>query len=71
MIQALIVGYAAFAALVIWILSRDPSAASNEEMADDLLAILDAAGSDRATLFDMSSGHATLFAATYPERSGR
>ena len=38
-------------------------------MADDLLAVLDAAGSERATLFDMSFGLlSVLFAATYPQR---
>lgn len=41
-----------------------------ESRADDLRAVLDAAGSDRAALFGFSEGGAisVLFAATYPER---
>jgi class 3 adenylate cyclase/pimeloyl-ACP methyl ester carboxylesterase len=41
-----------------------------ENRADDLRAVLDAAGSDRAALFGFSEGGAisVLFAATYPER---
>jgi class 3 adenylate cyclase len=47
----------------------DPGAATVEMHADDLLAVLDAAGSERATLFDMTHGPASvLFAATYPQR---
>jgi class 3 adenylate cyclase len=42
--------------------------ASMEEVSDDLLAILDAAGSDRATVFDMAPGTGAVFAATHPER---
>jgi class 3 adenylate cyclase/pimeloyl-ACP methyl ester carboxylesterase len=42
-----------------------------ESRADDLRAVLDAAGSDRAALFGLSEGGAisVLFAATYPERA--
>ena len=42
-----------------------------EARMDDLRAVLDAAGSERALLFGTSDGGAitTLFAATYPERS--
>lgn len=41
-----------------------------ESRADDLLAVLDAAGSDRAALFGYSEGGpiSTMFAATYPGR---
>jgi class 3 adenylate cyclase len=41
-----------------------------EEMMDDLTAVLDAAGSERAALLGVSEGGpaAMLFAATYPER---
>jgi pimeloyl-ACP methyl ester carboxylesterase/class 3 adenylate cyclase len=41
-----------------------------EDRADDLRAVLDAAGSDRAAIFGFSEGGAigVLFAATYPER---
>jgi class 3 adenylate cyclase/pimeloyl-ACP methyl ester carboxylesterase len=41
-----------------------------ESRADDLCAVLDAAGSDRAALFGFSEGGAisVLFAASYPER---
>ncbi len=42
-----------------------------EDRMDDLRAVLDAAGSDRAALFGLSEGGplAMLFAATYPERA--
>lgn len=42
-----------------------------EERMDDVRAVMDAAGSERATLFGHSEGGsmATLFAATYPERT--
>jgi class 3 adenylate cyclase len=42
-----------------------------EERADDVRAVLDAAGSGRAALFGVSEGGAmsALFAATYPERT--
>lgn len=41
-----------------------------EERVDDVRAVMDAAGSDRAAILGMSEGAATgmLFAATYPER---
>ncbi|NND01365.1 MAG: adenylate/guanylate cyclase domain-containing protein [Acidimicrobiia bacterium] len=44
-----------------------------EERMDDVRAVMDAAGSERATLFGHSEGGnmATLFAATYPERTER
>ncbi len=50
--------------------ASDPSSgtAAVEDESDDLLAILDAAGSDRVTVFDMQTGSGVLFAATYPER---
>jgi pimeloyl-ACP methyl ester carboxylesterase len=45
------------------------AAAGFESTADDLLAVLDAADSDRATIFDLDFGTAgVVFAATYPER---
>jgi pimeloyl-ACP methyl ester carboxylesterase len=42
-----------------------------EERMDDVRAVMDAAGSDRAALFGISEGGpmCSLFAATYPERS--
>ena len=42
-----------------------------EERMDDVRAVMDAAGSERAALFGISEGGAmcTLFAATYPERT--
>jgi class 3 adenylate cyclase len=40
-----------------------------ETYADDLHTVLDAAGSDRVTLFEMSAGpYSTLYAASHPER---
>src|SRR6476469_1373054 len=41
-----------------------------EERMDDVRAVMDAAGSERATLFGISEGGpmSVLFAATYPER---
>src|ERR671910_686055 len=44
-----------------------------EERMDDVRAVMDAAGSERATLFGISEGGplALLFAATYPERVER
>ena len=44
---------------------------SLEKRMDDVRAVMDAAGSERATLFGHSEGGnmATLFAATYPERT--
>lgn len=44
-------------------------AAGTESSADDLMAVLDAAGCDRVTIFDMTLGTTALtFAATHPER---
>jgi class 3 adenylate cyclase len=47
-----------------------PYVATLEERMEDVHAVLDAAGSERAALFGLSEGGAmsTLFAATYPER---
>jgi pimeloyl-ACP methyl ester carboxylesterase len=47
----------------------DLDASLPETLADDLLAVLDAVGSDRATVLDMSVGGAVFFGATYPERT--
>ncbi len=48
-----------------------PDGATLEERMDDARAVMDAAGSERATLFGMSEGSTMcmLFAATYPERT--
>lgn len=48
-----------------------PGAATLEERTDDLLAVMDAAGSERAAIFGISEGGsmAALFAATHPERT--
>ena len=47
----------------------DPAAVGAEVACDDLLCVLDAAGSERATIFDMNLGTApVLFAAMYPQR---
>ncbi len=47
-----------------------PAPASLEERMDDVRAVMDAAGSERAAIIGMSEGGpmAALFAATYPER---
>jgi class 3 adenylate cyclase len=47
------------------------SAATLEERMDDVRAVMDAAGSERAALFGMSEGATMcmLFAATYPQRT--
>ena len=44
-----------------------------EERMDDVLAVLDAVGSQRASIFGISEGGslAALFAATHPERTAR
>jgi len=47
---------------------HDPRAATIEQATDDLEAVVDAAGCDRATLFDWSYGRTTVFAASHPER---
>jgi class 3 adenylate cyclase len=50
---------------------RNASIATLEERMDDVRAVMDAAGSERAALFGMSEGGpmSLLFAATYPERT--
>jgi len=49
----------------------DSQLPTHEERMDDLRAVMDAAGSDRAAIFGFSEGGslATLFAATYPQRT--
>ena len=49
---------------------RVVGASSLEERMDDIRAVMDAVGSDRATLFGVSEGGpiSLLFAATYPNR---
>ena len=49
---------------------RDVGDSTLDERADDLRAVLDAAGSERAAVFGLSEGGALamLFAATYPDR---
>ncbi|MFD3191110.1 adenylate/guanylate cyclase domain-containing protein [Sedimentitalea sp. HM32M-2] len=49
---------------------RNVGAPTLEQRADDIRAVMDAAGSDKATLFGVSEGGnmTTVFAATYPER---
>ncbi len=47
----------------------DPGAATLEGWCDDVLAVLDAAGADRVTCFDMTVGvGGVVLAATYPDR---
>jgi pimeloyl-ACP methyl ester carboxylesterase len=50
---------------------RVPSIPTLEQRMDDLRAVMDAAGSDRATVLGISEGGpmCALFAATYPERT--
>ncbi len=50
---------------------RPTDAATLEERMDDIRAVMDAAGSDRAVIFGYSEGAnlALLFAATFPERT--
>jgi class 3 adenylate cyclase len=52
---------------------RVSDAPSLEQRMDDVRAVMDAVGSERATLFGISEGCAmsALFAATYPERASR
>jgi pimeloyl-ACP methyl ester carboxylesterase len=52
---------------------RVSDAPSLEQRMDDVRAVMDAVGSDRATLFGISEGCAmsALFAATYPDRASR
>src|SRR2546430_17612232 len=54
-------------------LSDRVRAATLEERMDDVRAVMDAVGSDRATLIGVSEGGpmAMLFASTYPERTAR
>jgi class 3 adenylate cyclase len=47
---------------------RDLRAANAEKFADDTLTVLDAAASDRASIFEVGAGTGLIFAATYPER---
>jgi len=49
----------------------DTQLPTHEERLDDLRAVMDAAGSERAAIFGFSEGGslATLFAATYPQRT--
>jgi class 3 adenylate cyclase len=47
---------------------RDGAAANAETYADDVGAVLDAAGSDRATSFEMNAAGMWIFAAMQPER---
>jgi pimeloyl-ACP methyl ester carboxylesterase len=49
---------------------RDVGIATLEERMDDVRAVMDAAGSERAALFGVSEGGSMslLFAATYPDR---
>ena len=49
----------------------DDKLPTHEERMDDLRAVMDACGSQRAAIFGFSEGGslATLFAATYPERT--
>jgi pimeloyl-ACP methyl ester carboxylesterase len=51
---------------------RPPGPATLEERSDDIRAVMDAAGSERAFVFGTSEGGsmACVFAATYPERTG-
>jgi pimeloyl-ACP methyl ester carboxylesterase len=50
---------------------RPPAPATLEERTDDIRAVMDAAGSERAFIFGTSEGGsmASVFAATYPERT--
>ena len=67
---------ASFARLILFdrrgtgLSDRELAAATLEDQMDDLLAVLDAAGSERPALLAMQQGGAMaiLFAATYPER---
>ncbi len=69
-------GLGAFARVIVFdkrgngLSDRVVGAPSLEERMDDIRAVMDAAGSTRATLFGVSEGGplSLLFAATYPER---
>ena len=54
-------------------LSDRPRNVTLEARMEDITAVMDATGSERATLFGVSSGASacSLFAATYPDRCGR
>ena len=68
---------AAFSRLILFdkrgtgLSDRDVGIATLEERMDDVRAVMDAAGSERAALFGVSEGGAMslLFAATYPQRA--
>jgi pimeloyl-ACP methyl ester carboxylesterase len=68
---------AAFSRLILFdkrgtgLSDRDVGIASLEERMDDVRAVMDAAGSERAALFGVSEGGpmSLLFAATYPQRA--
>jgi pimeloyl-ACP methyl ester carboxylesterase len=70
-------GLAAFSRLILFdkrgtgLSDRDVSIANLEERMDDVRAVLDAAGSERAALLGFSEGGpmSLLFAATYPQRA--
>src|SRR4029079_5475537 len=47
---------------------RDPTAANSEVFSNHVLAVLDAAESDRVTLFEMGAATSVEFAGTHPER---
>ena len=69
-------GLASFSRLILFdkrgtgLSDRDVGNASIEERMDDVRAVMDAAGSDRAALFGYSEGGpmSILFAATFPDR---
>ena len=69
-------GLASFSRLILFdkrgmgLSDRTGVAPTLEQVADDALAVLDAAGSERAAVFAISEGGpaATVLAATYPER---
>jgi class 3 adenylate cyclase len=68
---------AAFSQLILFdkrgtgLSDRDVGIATLEERMDDVRAVMDAAGSERAALFGISEGGpmSVLFAATYPQRA--
>jgi class 3 adenylate cyclase len=74
---ALVRRFASFARVILFdrrgVGLSDPAAGAPtlEERMDDVRAVMDAAGSERAALFGMSEGATMcmLFAATYPERT--
>jgi len=74
--RAFLEGLTRFARLILFdkrgtgMSDRDVGAPTLEERAEDIRAVMDAAGSERATVFGVSEGGnmTTMFAATYPER---